>query len=90
LIFNGLHAVLSQKIVFFITTTVRTSDPTRAYLIVVEMDRFYADSHLVWNACRSISEVRVPLCVADQQMIGWWESQSTDNGYAVRCREILL
>jgi hypothetical protein len=26
--FNGLHGVISQKIVFFITTAERTSDPT--------------------------------------------------------------
>jgi hypothetical protein len=71
-------------------TAVRSPNPTYTYLIVVEMDRLYTDSHLVWNACRGISEVRVPLCIADQQMIGWWKSQSTDNGYAVGCREILL
>jgi hypothetical protein len=28
LTFNGLHGVISQKIVLFITTAVRTSDPT--------------------------------------------------------------
>jgi hypothetical protein len=27
--FNGLHGVISQKIEIFITTAVRTSDPTR-------------------------------------------------------------
>jgi hypothetical protein len=29
LTFNGLHGVISQKIVLFITTAVRTSDPTK-------------------------------------------------------------
>jgi hypothetical protein len=28
LTFNGLHSVISRKIVFFITTAVRTSNPT--------------------------------------------------------------
>jgi hypothetical protein len=32
LTFNGLHGVISQKFIFFITTAVRTSDLTRIYL----------------------------------------------------------
>jgi hypothetical protein len=34
LTFNGLHGILSQKIVSFITTTVRTSNPTWLWLSV--------------------------------------------------------
>jgi hypothetical protein len=32
LTFNGLHGIMSQKIELFITTAVRTSDPTRHYV----------------------------------------------------------
>jgi hypothetical protein len=38
---------------------------TCAYLVVIEMNRFYTDSHLVWNACGDISEIRIPVCIAD-------------------------
>jgi hypothetical protein len=33
LIFNGLHGVISQTIEFFITTAVRTSNPTSILII---------------------------------------------------------
>jgi hypothetical protein len=35
LAFNGLHGVISQKIVIFITTVVRTSNPTDIILAFV-------------------------------------------------------
>lgn len=59
-------------------------------LVVVEMDRFYTDSHFVRNACRNVPEVRVPVCIADQHMVGWWKSQSTNNGYTLRHRQVLI
>jgi hypothetical protein len=34
LTFNGLHGVISQKIVLFITTAVRTSDPANGLIIM--------------------------------------------------------
>ena len=59
------------------------------YLVVVEMDGFYTDSNLVRNICRGISEIRVPVSIADQKMVGWWKSQLTNNGYTVGCRQVL-
>jgi hypothetical protein len=38
LTFNGLHGVISQKIVLFITTAVRTSNPTRNKKLVLNED----------------------------------------------------
>jgi hypothetical protein len=34
---NGLHGVISQKIVFFITTGVRTSNPTYLFVVYFKM-----------------------------------------------------
>jgi hypothetical protein len=46
LTFNGLHGVISQKIVLFITTAVRTSNPTKSILCFSAEDQhsscFYA------------------------------------------------
>jgi hypothetical protein len=39
---NGLHGVISQKIVLFITTTVRTSNPKRKIL-------FWIDNNPTWH-----------------------------------------
>jgi hypothetical protein len=38
--FNGLHSVISQKIVLFITTAVRTSNPI--YYILFSTDLMYS------------------------------------------------
>jgi hypothetical protein len=41
-IFNGLHSVLSQKIEFFITTAVRTLNPTATELVtrIMSLDNY--------------------------------------------------
>jgi hypothetical protein len=48
LIFNGLHGVISQKIVLFITTAVRTSNPTKSNIFrqVIVGGRLYNLWHL--------------------------------------------
>jgi hypothetical protein len=44
LIFNGLHGVISQKIVFFITTAVRTSNPTYYKFLYDKIVRTYVQT----------------------------------------------
>jgi hypothetical protein len=47
LTFNGLHGVISQKIVLFITTAVRTSNPTNVYSSAGSLQSDILYSH--WN-----------------------------------------
>jgi hypothetical protein len=68
LIFNWLHAVISQKIEFFITTVVRISGPTCSYVCCswgkqILVDRNPQDnSHLLVHFSRTPSQVRRSGC----------------------------
>jgi hypothetical protein len=46
LTFNGLHDVISKEIVLFITTSVRTSNPTRLHKIANNAAEYSRYSHL--------------------------------------------
>jgi hypothetical protein len=50
LTFNRLHAIISQKIVLFITTAVRTSNPTKIYMPLDHFDFIFKFSStlLLW------------------------------------------
>jgi hypothetical protein len=52
LTFNGLHGVISRKIVLFITTAVRTSDPT--YMVRIIWERYETVLWLTANFMKQV------------------------------------
>jgi hypothetical protein len=62
LAFNGLHCVISQKIELFITTDVRTSNPTQYYLPLRPITVTARLKHELSSPNRTLgSWVRIPL-----------------------------
>jgi hypothetical protein len=66
LTFNGLHGVISQKTVLFITTAVRTSIPTKLLVLIMLM----RVSFLAFAANNALK-----VFLGDQQRHGWAKNQ---------------
>jgi hypothetical protein len=59
LTFNGLHGVISQKIVLFITTNVRTSNPTNQNLIHEKIKKRLILGNASYHAVQDLSSPRL-------------------------------
>jgi hypothetical protein len=61
--FNGIHGVISQKTELFITTTVRTSNPTWLSMIIrKELEINWKLDHLMWRENVSVHIYMVTPC----------------------------
>jgi hypothetical protein len=61
LAFNGLHGFISQRVVLFITTSVKTSHPTMHVVLITNLFTtfidFYPGSQVLELASRSVENV---------------------------------